>query len=470
MKILNLAFRRLAPLALLALALGGCVTSEAVSSYNKGVEARNLDTKITHYTKAIAADPNFARAYNNRGNAYNRKGLYDKALADLTKAIELAPEDPAALVNRGIAYKNKGQFDRAIEDYDDAIHFKPDMVQAYGNRGNAFSLKGLYDKAINDQTKSIALAEAGGNDRGLTLGYLNRGDAHQSKGSYNLTIQDVNEVLELFPNMAHARAHLAWVLATAPDEVFRDGKRAVAEAEKAAGLERNAFNLEVLAAAYAETGRFGDAIETLSDVNALLRKRGGEGSLVVFEKHLMRYQARKPWRMSQPADGPDYTTAVIKLNARAKRLRAGGKHEEAERLESQALVTGKQARRREEAEKRQRRQIEALSGRYTTAGGRSHWDISIKEDRFEAHYIGKTGRRTLFYDGTVTGTEIIGREYHFDTTICRKSKRTPLKGHVDLDRGSIKKFTEGFDIVERRKNKRCVPENDQTEWLQKNRQ
>ena len=161
MKILNLAFRRLAPLALLALALGGCVTSEAVSSYNKGVEARNLDTKITHYTKAIAADPNFARAYNNRGNAYNRKGLYDKALAGLTKAIELAPEDPAALVNRGIAYKNKGQFDRAIEDYDDAIHFKPDMVQAYGNRGNAFSLKGLYDKAINDQTKSIALAEAG---------------------------------------------------------------------------------------------------------------------------------------------------------------------------------------------------------------------------------------------------------------------------------------------------------------------
>ena len=136
----------------------------------------------------------------------------------------------------------------------------------------------------------------------------------------------------------------------------------------------------------------------------------------------------------------------------------------------QALVTGKQARRREEAEKRQRRQIEALSGRYTTAGGRSHWDISIKEDRFEAHYIGKTGRRTLFYDGTVTGTEIIGREYHFDTTICRKSKRTPLKGHVDRDRGSIKKFTEGFDIVERRKNKRCVPENDQTEWLQKNRQ
>src|SRR3712207_7142190 len=38
-------------------------------------------------------DPNHVAAYANRGNSYNEKSEYDRAIADYTRAIELNPND-----------------------------------------------------------------------------------------------------------------------------------------------------------------------------------------------------------------------------------------------------------------------------------------------------------------------------------------------------------------------------------------
>jgi len=49
-----------------------------------------------------------AKAYSNRGLAYNHKGDYDLAISDFTKAIEINPRDAEAYYNRGVAYYHKG--------------------------------------------------------------------------------------------------------------------------------------------------------------------------------------------------------------------------------------------------------------------------------------------------------------------------------------------------------------------------
>jgi len=58
-----------------------------------------------------------------------------------------------------------------------------------------------------------------------------------------------------------ARSNLAWLLATSKDEKIRDGKQAVALAYEdcEANQWKNAKNLDILAAAYAEAGDFGQA-------------------------------------------------------------------------------------------------------------------------------------------------------------------------------------------------------------------
>ena len=52
----------------------------------------DLDQAIADYTQAIALDPKYAVAYNNRGIAYCDKGDLDQAIADYTQAIALDPK------------------------------------------------------------------------------------------------------------------------------------------------------------------------------------------------------------------------------------------------------------------------------------------------------------------------------------------------------------------------------------------
>ena len=71
------------------------------------------------------------------------------------------------------------------------------------------------------------------------------------------------EAVQLDPKDAAAHNSLAWLLATGPQERFRDGKRAIDHATRACELtkwKRSAY-LDTLAAAYAEAGKFDKAVE-----------------------------------------------------------------------------------------------------------------------------------------------------------------------------------------------------------------
>jgi tetratricopeptide (TPR) repeat protein len=79
------------------------------------------DKALEYLDKAISLDSNYAKAYNNRGNAWYNKGDYDLAISDYNKAIELNPRYAKAYYNRGVAWDDKGNYDRAISDYNKAI-------------------------------------------------------------------------------------------------------------------------------------------------------------------------------------------------------------------------------------------------------------------------------------------------------------------------------------------------------------
>ena len=75
---------------------GALSCSHAASSvdqlYAQAVEAHwkwNLDEAIQLYTRVIDKEPNYARAYFNRGVAYRSKRDFDKALSDFSKTIEI---------------------------------------------------------------------------------------------------------------------------------------------------------------------------------------------------------------------------------------------------------------------------------------------------------------------------------------------------------------------------------------------
>jgi tetratricopeptide (TPR) repeat protein len=80
------------------------------------------DTKkaIEDYTSAINLKPNFAYAYNNRGNAYLDLGDAKKAIADYNRAIAIDPKYALAYKNRGDAYLKLGEKAAAKKDFQTA--------------------------------------------------------------------------------------------------------------------------------------------------------------------------------------------------------------------------------------------------------------------------------------------------------------------------------------------------------------
>ena len=117
-----------------------------------------------------------ARAYFSIGYLLIRQEKFEEAIDAYDEAIRLKPDYAAAYNNRGNAKRQldnaKNQLDRhedAIDDYDEAIRLKPDYADAYFNRGNAKSKLGRIDEARQDFEKARDLARKAGDDSFITL-------------------------------------------------------------------------------------------------------------------------------------------------------------------------------------------------------------------------------------------------------------------------------------------------------------
>lgn len=114
-------------------------------------------------------------------------------------------------------------------------------------------------------------------------------------GGTNLagTIALLREELSRNPDSAMALNNLAVLLATAPEAGLRNGAEAVQLAERACALtgNRNPVMLTTLAAAYAEAGRFEEAIQTAQQAIKFAREAGAE-ILVERNLQLLQYYRR----------------------------------------------------------------------------------------------------------------------------------------------------------------------------------
>ncbi len=182
----------------------------------------------------------------------DEKSLCEGYISWWSKAIELNSNDAKLYINRGGWYNPLGEYDKAIADCNRAIELNPKLAGAYLFRGLAYENKDQYDKAISDYTKAI----------------------------------------EIDPELSGPYNQKAWLLATCSDTIYRDGAKSVELAEKAVKLNPGTDYLDTLAAAYAEAGRFEDAIATQEKV--IKKERG-----IQYFQRLISYKAHQPWRQSK---------------------------------------------------------------------------------------------------------------------------------------------------------------------------
>jgi hypothetical protein len=124
------------------------------------------------------------------------------------------------------------------------------------------------------------------------------------KGNFVGAIARYRSALERDPNFVDALNNLAWLLAAGPDPALRQGAEAVQLAERACELTgyQRTFLVGTLAAAYAEAGRFADAVATAEKACALAAQAGDDVLLSRNQQLLQLYRNGKPYH--EPAQTP----------------------------------------------------------------------------------------------------------------------------------------------------------------------
>lgn len=164
-----------------------------------------------------------------------------------------------------------------------------------GNPAGFLGLGHLYEAGVGateDLDRAIEFYERAANadlvPAQLRLAYLNLADNNISGALDWLARAAAQDRME-------AHNDYAWLLATTAQDALRDGELALIHAQKAVGMKSSASYLDTLAAAYAELGRFDEAITTQQAAIEAVEAENDD-LRAELQRHLDAYQAGKPWR------------------------------------------------------------------------------------------------------------------------------------------------------------------------------
>lgn len=130
------------------------------------------------------------------------------------------------------------------------------------------------------------------------------GDVYFVNGQDAEAIAALEAGLKRNPGHQSLRNALAWVLSTTPSAAHRNGARAVqlATGLRSASRSEQASYTDTLAAAYAEAGRFADAVRTQE--LAMPGLEGASDSTIrsrsLARQRLANYRANRPWHRRPP--------------------------------------------------------------------------------------------------------------------------------------------------------------------------
>lgn len=273
---------------------GEIYAEQGASLTNSGDEQKAAEVDamaMAEFETAVGLNPDYWKAIHNRGVSYALEAKFAEAIEDFTRTLELKPKYASAWFNRGELYFELGKYTDALTDYSQAIRLKPDDHDAYVRRGHAgFQLR-RYREALADYSRAFELNSTSAD----TL--VNRGDAHLALRQWREAATDYREAIALDADSGRAYQSAAWLMATCPDDRYRNGQLALQAAEKAIELDGRAdFKyLDTLAAAYAGAGNFDKAKQSITEAIKIAPKK----HVGPLQRKLELYRQNQPYREAE---------------------------------------------------------------------------------------------------------------------------------------------------------------------------
>jgi tetratricopeptide (TPR) repeat protein len=285
-----------------------------------------VDEAILHAQMAVDIRPDSSDAHNSLGVALSQRGRSDDALAQFEKVLKINPRRPRLHYNLATVLLQKGDIDGAIAHYQEELKIQPDYAEAHNNLSTALARKGHLEEALAHLQKALEinpnrtqvhynvamiLLQKGEVDEAIANfqkelkiqplyadAHSDLGIALSQQGRMSEAITEWQKALEIQPDNINAQSNLAWIFATHPDASIRDGPKAVNLAERVLQLSgrTNPRIFRLLAAAYAESGRFGEAIDAAQKGLQLAVTQDNSALADTLQMNIALYQNNSPLR------------------------------------------------------------------------------------------------------------------------------------------------------------------------------
>jgi Flp pilus assembly protein TadD len=249
--------------------------------------------------KTLRLHPESDALHNLLAVIYKEQGKTEEALQHLKIAHALLPDNKGILTNLdnlGRLFLSQEKPALAAECWEEILRLNPDDLGACNDLAGVRMRQHRFAEA-EDLLRRLAKLQPANPVTGNNLATV-----EAMQGKYREAIAEWLAVLDQNSQNSAALNALAWALATSPDPSVRDGKRATALAEQAVKLSgrREPNSLDSLAAAYAEAGRFSDAIRAAEEGITVARRQGDKTTEAELRSRLELYRRGTPFRDVAP--------------------------------------------------------------------------------------------------------------------------------------------------------------------------
>jgi Tfp pilus assembly protein PilF len=264
-----------------------------------------------------------------QGIARYRAGQTEAASAEFRRALQFSSQPIVAREQLARLYAEQGRFAAAAEESRRALESDPARWQIRLTLAAALAAQGLeveamaqlrmaYETnprgAIAGRTLAKALRQRGDEDAAMSVLRRLRIDVPDdpeisldlaqtlvARRNYAEAIGVLREEVQRRPEHEGLATKLIWLLAASPDGGQRDGAGAVRLAQRISrNGESNSFiALDALAVAFAEVGRFADAVQIARRAEQLARAAGEPQLAGEIVGRIRQYQRRQPVRLTR---------------------------------------------------------------------------------------------------------------------------------------------------------------------------
>jgi tetratricopeptide (TPR) repeat protein len=258
------------------------------------LEDHLLGPGMAELREALRISPHYPDAHNNLGLALGLAGRTEEAIPHFRAALE-ATDKADIHHNLGAALDKVGRTDEAIREYEAAIARDPDLYVTRVLLAKDLAARGRIPEAEEHLRRALELNPVEAEPHRLMAVMLT------VEGRVEDAIREYREILRRNPDDLDALNNVAWIRATHAEASHRNGAEAVRLAERARDRSPTpeAVLYSTLAAAYAESGRFPEAVGAGERAVALARAAHATQELERFEAQLRCYRAGKPFHFAQ---------------------------------------------------------------------------------------------------------------------------------------------------------------------------